>query len=128
MATTNKLYYYAVRGMTRKEMIHYIALFTEDLELRVILNSFDNLTKAAILDFQMIATLEEAENILKLKQEHERYLKKLEGRIMMLIFQQHMAKQLNKKERMFENSQRISKLFAEYQMEGGTRSFQSPAY
>ena len=123
---TGKIFYYAVKGMSREEMIRYIVLFTVDLELRVILNSFSNLTKAAILDLQMIATLEEAENILKLKQEHDLYLKKLEGRIMMLILQQHIAKQLNKKERMFANSQRITALLTEYQMEGGTRSFQSP--
>jgi len=59
MASTGKLFYNAVRGMNREQMLSYITMFTEDLELKVILNSFDTMRKAAILDIEMTSTLDE---------------------------------------------------------------------
>lgn len=133
---TEKIFYNAVRGMSRQELISYISKYAETLELKVMMNTFDELRKGCVLAEETNATVAEAQKQLHdlyLKANEpltvrDAYLKILEGQIMMLILQQHMAKNLNDKKKMFTNSQRITELFTEYQIEGGTRSFQSPAY
>ena len=134
MAITGKIFYNAVRGMDREQIISYISKYAEEVELKVLLNTFDELRKGCVLNDEMNATLNEIENHLKenpITQPtplniRQTYLKKLEGRIKMLILSQHMAKNLKDKKRMFSNNQKITELFIEYNMEGGTRSFQSP--
>ncbi|MDI1353632.1 MAG: hypothetical protein PSX36_01850 [bacterium] len=126
MATTGKLFYNAVRGMSRDQMLSYIVMFTEDLELKVILNSFDIVRKAAILDLEMTSTLDEAENIIKEREEYDLFLKKLEARIMILILHQHLAKDLKNQKLLFSIDQQINGLFIEYRLEGGTNMFYCP--
>ena len=126
MATTGKIFYNAVRGMSAEKMIRYIVLFTEDLELKVIMNSFDTMRKAAILDLEMISTLEEAQKILKEREEYELYLKKLEARIKVLILHQHLARDLKNNKMRFSVDQQINALFIEYRLEGGTNMFYGP--
>jgi hypothetical protein len=120
--------------MSREELIQYVSKYAERTELKVLLNMFDEIRKGCILNDLMNEVLGEAESHLeKLKIDAQSltvgqaYLKILEGRIMMLILSQHITKNLKDEKKMFSNSQRITELFVEYQMEGGTRSFQSPA-
>lgn len=135
MASTGRIFYNAVRSMSREELLQFVSMYASTLELKVLLNTFDELRKGCVLAEEMKFTLAEATKQLSdiydkanepltVKQA---YLKILEGQIMMLILSQHMAKDLRDQKKMFANSQRITELFTEYQMEGGTRSFQSPA-
>lgn len=134
MAATGEIFYNAVCGMNREQMIAYISKYAENIELKVLLNTFDELRKGCVLAEETNATLAEASkhlNELFIKANEpltvgKAYLKTLEGKIMMLILSQHMAKNLKDEKKMFSNSQRIIELFTEYQLEGGTRSFQSP--
>lgn len=134
MASAGKLFYNAVRSMSRQELIQYITKYAETLELKVLLNTFDELRKNCIIADEMNSTLAEASKQLneiyfkanKPLTVGQAYLQILEGQIMMLILSQHLAKNLKNEKKMLSNRQRIGELFIEYQLAGGTRSFQSP--
>lgn len=134
MATTEKIFYNAVRSMSREELLQYVSMYASSLELKVLLNTFDELRKGCVLAEEMKFTVAEASKQLSdiyLKANEpltvkQAYLQILGGQILMRILSQHMAKNLKDQKKMFSNSQRITELFIEYQMEGGTRSFQSP--
>lgn len=131
MATTGKIFYNAVRAMSREELMEYVSKYAEMLELQVLLNSMDYLRKSCILDDAMNTALGEIETQLKeicAKESQPINLKILEGRILMLLLTQSMARHLKDKKRVFSTSQQITALFAEYVLEGGKKSFRSPKY
>lgn len=125
MATTSKIFYNAILGMNREQMIAYISKYAEDDELRVLLIKFNELRKGCVLSEESNATLLEANRHLEELHIKENLIK-LEGRIKMLILSQYMANNLNDKKRMLSNRQRVTALLEEYRLVGGRESLQSP--
>lgn len=122
--------------MSRDELVNYISKYAETIELKVLLSTFDEIRKGCVLHDEMNEVLCEVENHLeKTKRTDpdsitigEAYLKILEGRIMLLLLQQSIAKDLNDRKQAFSISQQITELFTVYVLEGGKRSFRSPEY
>jgi len=125
MASTEKIFYNAVRGMNREQMMAYVSKYAEDDELRVLLFKFNELRKGCVLAEETNATLLEANRYLA-ELHIQECLITLEGRIKMLILSQYMANNLNDKKRMLSNRQRITALLEEYRLVGGRESLQSP--
>lgn len=133
MATIGKIFYNAVRSMSREEMLKYISKYAETVELEVLLNTFDGLRKGSVLNEEMNDTLNEAkEQVNKAQKDpdditvREAYMQILEGQILMLMLSRHLAKNLNKKEQERASNRKLNLIFSEYKTLGGNRSFRSP--
>lgn len=133
MATTGKIFYNAVRSMSRLELLMYISKYAEKVELEVLLNTFDELRKGSVLNDEMNDALNEAkEQVSKVERNpddvtlREYYLNMLEGQILMLMLSRHLAKNLNKKEQERASNRKLNLIFSEYKTLGGNRSFRSP--
>lgn len=134
MATTGKIFYNTVRGMSREELINYLSKYAETRELKVMMNCFDDLRKSCVLAEETNATVEEVNkhlndlyvNANKGLTVGEAYLVMLEGRVKLLILSQYMAKNLNDTKRMISNRKKIAELLNEYKFVSGKRSSQSP--
>lgn len=134
MASTGKLFYNAVRSMSRQELLNYISKYAETVELEVLLNTFDELRKGSVLNDEMNDTLSEAKELVNKAEKNpdsitirEYYLQILEGQLLMLFLSRHLAKNLNKKEQAKTSNRKINLLFSEYKKLGGNRSFRSPS-
>jgi hypothetical protein len=135
MATINTLFLNALANMHREELIQHLANQLSDTQIKKILIGLHDNVKMEILESRfnekignlvsMMATV--GERIIELKEEQlkEQDLQMLDGRILLSKLIQKMALNKEDKKLLTETNDNLSRLFTEYRMQGGKKSYYS---